>query len=271
MPCSHPRHRANRPVHLEGVALRQRRFRVTTQTSPRTGLQIRGGPLLKDRTLSGRLTLDFTPPLERAHRQGGIRSPTAVTSATNPSRASNPADQPRGKPLKVTIDSSEALADTLRVIGAVYNVTLAQVHEPPVPQARRQRERSIPLAKLGSQAGAPITHPEAHSNAGNPHPAAAGAQSNRRCRRRHSRLGQRQRTSGQRPRATLGHRQGRLRGRSGSVTEDANWVSRSGVVGAPQGFRTAAAWRASQNGCLASTSQARPSPGAALRLTRRLP
>ena len=31
--------------------------------------------------------------------------------------------------MKVTIDSSEALADTLRVIGAVYNVTLAQVHE----------------------------------------------------------------------------------------------------------------------------------------------
>ena len=35
--------------------------------------------------------------------------------------------------MKVTIDSSEPLADALRVIGAVYNVSLAQVdHEGPV-------------------------------------------------------------------------------------------------------------------------------------------
>jgi len=32
-----------------------------------------------------------------------------------------------GKPLKVTIDSTEPLADALRVIGALYNVNLAQV------------------------------------------------------------------------------------------------------------------------------------------------
>ncbi len=33
--------------------------------------------------------------------------------------------------MKVTIDSSEPLADALRVIGAVYNVSLAQVDEGP--------------------------------------------------------------------------------------------------------------------------------------------
>ncbi len=57
--------------------------------------------------------------------------------------------------MKVTIDSSEALADTLRVIGAVYNVTLAQVHEttgapkpegsvsaaPPSPSSDRKQAR----------------------------------------------------------------------------------------------------------------------------------
>ncbi len=32
-----------------------------------------------------------------------------------------------GKPLKVTIDSTEPLADAIRVIGALYNVNLAQV------------------------------------------------------------------------------------------------------------------------------------------------
>ena len=32
-----------------------------------------------------------------------------------------------GKPLKVTIDSTEPLADAIRVIGALYSVNLAQV------------------------------------------------------------------------------------------------------------------------------------------------
>ena len=35
----------------------------------------------------------------------------------------------RGRPLKVTIDSSEPLTDTIRVIGALYNVTLTQADE----------------------------------------------------------------------------------------------------------------------------------------------
>jgi hypothetical protein len=38
--------------------------------------------------------------------------------------------------VKVTIDSTEPLADAIRVIGALYNVTLAQVDEPPVPGTR---------------------------------------------------------------------------------------------------------------------------------------
>ena len=35
--------------------------------------------------------------------------------------------------MKVTIDSAEPLADALRVVGALYNVTLAQVDETPAP------------------------------------------------------------------------------------------------------------------------------------------
>jgi hypothetical protein len=35
------------------------------------------------------------------------------------------------KAVKVTIDSSEPLADALRVVGALYNVNLARVDEPP--------------------------------------------------------------------------------------------------------------------------------------------
>jgi hypothetical protein len=44
--------------------------------------------------------------------------------------------------LKVTIDSSEPLADVLRVIGALYNVTLAQVGDTPALGTASEGSRS---------------------------------------------------------------------------------------------------------------------------------
>lgn len=70
--------------------------------------------------------------------------------------------------MKVTIDSTEPLADTLRVIGALYNVTLAQVGEAtgdsssrnngatPRPPATPKREASRRAA-----AGTPRRRPAA--------------------------------------------------------------------------------------------------------------
>ena len=98
----------------------------------------------------------------------------------------------RGRPLKVTIDSSEPLTDTIRVIGALYNVTLTQADEStrvrehdrnvtasrgsarsngkPAPSARKQSQRSpahksIPAAatatrrRSAAKAAAPAADP----------------------------------------------------------------------------------------------------------------
>jgi len=57
----------------------------------------------------------------------------------------------RGKSLKVTIDSTEPLADALRVIGALYNVDLAQVpatdDTPPAGPAPGQLARANTAAR----------------------------------------------------------------------------------------------------------------------------
>ena len=50
--------------------------------------------------------------------------------------------------MKVTIDSSEPLADALRVIGALYNVTLAQI--PDTPALRTPSEDSRSTTRSGA-------------------------------------------------------------------------------------------------------------------------
>jgi hypothetical protein len=55
--------------------------------------------------------------------------------------------------LKVTIDSTEPFADALRVIGALYNVTLAQVDDTPAlgtPSAGPRRTRRPGATTNGS-------------------------------------------------------------------------------------------------------------------------
>jgi hypothetical protein len=59
--------------------------------------------------------------------------------------------------MKVTIDSTEPLADALRVIGALYNVTLAEVGQTAAPGAKASSEgtsRRSGAATKGSSRGA---------------------------------------------------------------------------------------------------------------------
>jgi nucleoid-associated protein Lsr2 len=59
--------------------------------------------------------------------------------------------------MKVTIDSTEPLADALRVIGALYNVTLAEVDQTAAPSTQASSEassRRSGAATNGSSRGA---------------------------------------------------------------------------------------------------------------------
>jgi nucleoid-associated protein Lsr2 len=59
--------------------------------------------------------------------------------------------------MKVTIDSTEPLADALRVIGALYNVTLAEVDQTAAPGTQASSEgtsRRSGAATNGSSRGA---------------------------------------------------------------------------------------------------------------------
>jgi hypothetical protein len=72
-----------------------------------------------------RMRTDYAVAVQRWHRQYARRAAGPVASSALPDQRRSSSSTRKGiTQLKLTIDSTEALEDTLRVVGALYNVTL---------------------------------------------------------------------------------------------------------------------------------------------------